>query len=101
MDTFGPTVPQLLLHGTPSELEPGLVEEVARLVNARPPDHHGRRIRHQAEPFFTLTQSVLDPSASDALNKQTGNQGRLQHNDARRPDDVELVPDPTETAVET
>jgi hypothetical protein len=91
MDTFGPTVPHLLLHGTPSELEPGLVEEVARLVNVRPPDQHRSRIRHQAEPFFALAQGAFDPSPSDTLNQQPRNQSRLPQEHCRRADNVEFV----------
>ena len=44
-----------------------------------------------AEALFALSQACLDPSASGSLNKQSGDQGGLQHEHARRPDDVELV----------
>ena len=91
MNSRSPARAHLLLHRTPSELEPGSVEEVVRFVTAGTPDHHRRGIGRDAKPLLAFAQGVFDPSASDTLNQQPGNQARLPQERSGRADNVEFV----------
>src|ERR1700692_2714617 len=57
MHTFDPSHAYFLLHGSVGELEPWLIEIVAKAIRSGHPDQHRRRIRHRLEPGFALTQA--------------------------------------------
>jgi len=46
MHAFGPSYAYFLLHGSAGELEPWLIEVVAKAIGSGHPDQPGRRIGH-------------------------------------------------------
>src|SRR5580704_760012 len=63
VDSFCPAVSKLRLQGPAGEVEPGLIEVVAQLVETRCPDHHRSGVGDQAEPLLALQQRLLRPLA--------------------------------------
>jgi hypothetical protein len=69
MDVFGPPIAKLLLHCATDEVQPGLVEPGAQLVDATYPDHDWRSICGEPETPFALLERRLITSP---LSKQRG-----------------------------
>src|SRR5215467_13290666 len=57
--TFRPTISKLFFHGSPSEIQPRLVEVGAEFVRPRHPDQHRRGVRDQPEALFAFLKSFL------------------------------------------
>src|SRR6266536_6517791 len=56
---FSPAVSKLLFHAASRKLQPRLVKERAKLVQASHPDENGRSIRDELETRFAFLQLVL------------------------------------------
>src|ERR1700722_11802454 len=59
MNSFEPTLAQLLIESAPREIEPGLVDVIETPIVSGRPDQDGSGIRHGAEALFTLLQFGL------------------------------------------
>src|ERR1700758_2398319 len=59
MNPLRPAVSTLEVDGSSSEVQPRLVKVTAKFISLRYPDQHGRGIRHQTEPFFTLAKGLV------------------------------------------
>src|ERR1700685_4115860 len=59
MYAFDPSCAHFLLHGSASELEPWLIEIIAKAIRSGEPNHHRRRIGHLLEPSLTLAQPLF------------------------------------------
>ena len=75
---FRPAFADLVLQAASPELQPRLVEEVAALVGARAPHHHGSGIGHHPEAFLALTQRALGTSPVSPLDQQPCDQQGLE-----------------------
>src|SRR2546422_578575 len=53
---LGPPCAHFLLHASPSELEPGFVEVIAKAIRSGHPNQHRRRISHFPEPRLAFPQ---------------------------------------------
>ena len=91
VDAAGPAVAQLLFERSPREREPRQIEEVARPVRARPPDHDWRRVRRDTEVCFTFSQRGFDPAPPAPLNEERADQGGLHQEQRDRADDVPAI----------
>src|SRR6516225_11133782 len=56
MYAVGPPAAQFLLHGPPSKVQPRLIEESAKLIQTRYPNHHWRRVSHSPEALLAFAQ---------------------------------------------
>ena len=88
---FRPAVADLVLQTASPELQPRLVEEVAALVGARAPHHHGSGVGHHPEAFLALTQRALGTPPVSPLDQQPGDQRRLQQQHGKRAENVATV----------
>src|ERR1700720_307648 len=59
MNTFGPTIAQFLLRCSASKVEPAFVEEGAKLVRARHPDHHWSCVGYRAKTSLAFPKLFL------------------------------------------
>jgi hypothetical protein len=59
MHAFGRSYAYFLLHDSAGELEPWLIEVVAKAIGSGHPDQHGRRIGHCLEPSLAFPQSLF------------------------------------------
>src|SRR5262249_26361029 len=59
MHVLSPAVSDLLLHGAASEIQPWLIEESAKLVDAGHPDKNGRSICNDSETCLGFAQLDL------------------------------------------
>ena len=56
MHAFDPSRAHFLLHASASELEPRLIEKIAKAIRSGHPNQHRRRIRHFLEPRLAFPQ---------------------------------------------
>src|SRR5437588_3322806 len=77
MNTFGPTIAQFLLHGSPGKIEPAFVKKVAELVRTRHPDQHRRGVGDRAKTRFALTQLFLRYFALGDVARHPPREGRF------------------------
>src|ERR1700756_1745348 len=59
MNSLRPAVSTFEVNGSSSEVQPRLVKVGAKFISLRYPDQHGRGIRHQPEPLFTLAKGLV------------------------------------------
>ncbi len=62
MHALDPSCADFLLRGSAGELEPRLIEIVAKTIRSGHPNQHGCRIGHHLEPSLTFTQPFLSKS---------------------------------------
>ena len=58
MNSLGPAILEFLLQAPTSEIEPGLIEIIAKFVWPRHPDQDGRRICNYPESLFAFAQRL-------------------------------------------
>lgn len=58
MHSFDPSRAYFLVHGSPREVEPWLIEIVAKAMGFGHPDQHRRRICHSLETGFPLASRL-------------------------------------------
>src|SRR5277367_7095500 len=68
MHVLRPAVAQLSFQWPASEVQPGLIEVVAKFVWTGHPDHHGSSIGDQSEAFFALAHCVLGLTALGSVH---------------------------------
>src|ERR1700739_237568 len=59
VDAFCPADAEFFLHGTPREIQPGLVEVCKKLVRAGHPDEYRCSVCDQAKTLFALLKPLL------------------------------------------
>src|ERR1700757_3863183 len=77
MHPFQPAISLLSFQRPTRELQPGLIEVVAKLVSTRHPDHHWSCIGNQAEALFALTNRVLGLTALCDVHSHANHARRL------------------------
>ena len=71
MDALCPSIAELLLQRTAGKVKPAIVKIVAAFVRPRHPDHHRRRISHDAKALLALAQRSFRPLALGNVQHDT------------------------------
>src|ERR1051325_4635871 len=62
MHSFRPSVSKFLLDSPPGEIQPTLIEKIAKLIGTGHPDQHRRGICHHPETAFTVSEDLRFPA---------------------------------------